>query len=476
MEARRALQALFVASGPRTPLDRSESIAGERSSAREQAGIALRELFKSDIRKALRAPVAADTWKEVEKQVFKSLDQMTPLGSFKPPPRQPNVNRKSAVESVEVQTVAMPLPPREIQEPAYEPPKQPYEPPKMRRCVELEHRDIVGPLKTKVQEARRSLASLDGEVTRLTKAVKKSRMDVWEKQRMDCFLRKEIDHILTEFAREIPETARAELAKVIEDETLCYAELKVQREKGNISKQRVKYQDKMLQQEREASKGEVHRILQRHPCGEVFLPPLSAMDSDDDSDDDYGRYSREPHSRGAPRSDDRVQLGSSDEEEEQFATRRTPAGDEGPPPPPSQSFRATSYEDDDKSEASSVTSPSSCGGQSPSHGRIASMMSASKAPGDASDSSYSSEDGPEKTLAAREKSAPLDASMDSDEDNKRTNKSPSQGQQNPTRQGTTVPPLPTLSGLAKNADEVQEVSSEMEEDFEDDSGGSSRSV
>jgi len=482
MEARRALQALFVASGPRTPLDRSESIAGERSSAREQAGIALRELFKSDIRKALRAPVAADTWKEVEKQVFKSLDQMTPLGSFKPPPRQPNVNRKSAVESVEVQTVAMPLPPREIQEPAYEPPKQPYEPPRMRRCVELEHRDIVGPLRIRVQDARSRLASLDGEVTRLTKALKKSRMGVWESQRTHCFLEKEVDRILEERTNEIPEAERAEFAKVIVDEVLCQAEFKVAREKGKVVKQRVGHQDKMLQEEREASKGEVHRILQRHPCGEVFLLPMSAIDSDDDSDDDYSRYGRGPASRGPPGKDDRVQLGSSsDEDDEGTSTRRPPVGGGGasPPPPPSQSFRTTTHKDSDESEASNATSPSSSGGgPSPSHGR---SMSTPKLRDAVSDSSYSSDDGPEKLSAGRAlnravKEKQKETSTDSDEDNKRATVSPKQGEQNPARQGTSVPPLPTLSNLSRDHDEVQEVSSEMEEDWEEDVGGSSRSV
>merc|ERR1719258_580126 len=90
--------------------------------------------------------------------------------------------------------------------------------------------------------------------------------------------------------------------------------------------------------------GDVQRILNKHPAGEVFLPKMDhGSDSDDGSDDDYYR---EAPKRGE------VQLASSDEDD--FSGSGRPLGG-ATPPPPSQQWRSVTCDDDgDASEGSSV--------------------------------------------------------------------------------------------------------------------------
>jgi hypothetical protein len=294
---------------------------------------------------------------------------------FMPPPRHiaDEVARRKklhskATMSIEVQTEARQNPPSEVAEPPIpEPPAPQPEGRKIWRCFDEENHAGVQVLRRQVKEARERLSKLDTETTRLTRELKKHRIENWEKQRVQCGLEREIDRILKTRAADIDPDAKQELDNRAEREAACLHELLVERQKSQQRLMQARHYDKMVQEQKhEMRDGDMLKMFQRelrhHPAGDVFLSAqMGGDDSDDDSDDGYGRYNRP--SQPARQ---QVNSGSSDESDDEDHSRGR-----APPSAPSQQYRTMNTEskrdaDDDRSDASSMTSPSSQSGSGPS--------------------------------------------------------------------------------------------------------------
>lgn len=428
VDARAALQALFAASRPRTPQGSSilsESADGE--SAAQRAGVALRQLFKGDIQKALHPPAAAGRLKEIEGHVGKLLEQVSPGAKFRPPPRARPLRSKNGID-VEVQTAVNAVPKRLISEPTMPvPAPDPDEgKPRHRCCVIQDNSEAAEIMRKKVREAQKRLHDLDFETTTLTREVKMLRIAHWEKQRIKCAKEREVDDF---FARHANELRRNGLA-TLEQEELAkkQAELCTAKQQAKHWSRQARRLDVELQQQFRGG-GDVQRILSKHPAGEVFLPPMGpGSDSDDGSEDEYYRDARMPE----------VQLASSDDDSPKGSGGGRPLSgpvnyypeQSAPPPPPSQQWRSvnTGDADGDASEGSSVTSPSGESGGVPSptgasRSRLAGGPSVLGKPRSDTESDSDSEDAGKKDWRASPKG----------------------------QKSTTVPPLPELSGLHGNA-------------------------
>lgn len=474
-EARVALQALFGAGRPRSPQSAAPAVSTDGESASQRAGVALRQLFKGDIQKALHSPAAASRMKEIEGRCSKLLEQVSSsgVGKFKPPPRMRPSRPKSGIDvgtatvayspAVKIEDIEVPVKPEVVPDPDEGKPRH-------RCCVIQDKTETGDALRAAVKDARRRLFTLDAETTRLTREVKMNRMKIWELQRTGSLKEAEIGRAIAPGNPAKSDVLAEEVSKVLEA-----------RHEAKKWLMQARRMDAELQQQFRGG-GEAQKILLRHPAGEVFLPPMgSADDSDDGSESDY-RPS--PSAAARQRGGGEVQLASSDDEEELSrggGGRPLGGGDQkAPPPPPSQQWRQVTNEDDDNygSDASSMTSPSSKSGGGPSptadaapQNRLAAQPAVQRARSTSSNSSRSSSDADE-----------ADAKK----------KQPPQGSQ-PGATAAAVPPLPELSGLGNSApapaapkaaaakaaadDHVEEVSSEeiYSQDAEDDDD-SSRSV
>lgn len=418
VDARAALKALFEASRPRTPQGSSIlSKDPDGESAAQRAGVALRQLFKGDMHRALHPPAAAGRLKEIEAHVGKLLEQVSPSAKFKPPPRGRPVKSKNCVD-VEVQTTVN-MAKIELVDPVMPEPKPDMDLDRLRPrlCVIPDKSPPAVEAKGKMREYQKKLLDVDTQTTALTRQLKLLRIAHWEKQRDKCAKEQKVMSILAAHADKLPQNgqSRHEQEELDKEFTRKQTELCAAKQQAKHWSRQARRYDKELQEQFRGG-GDVQRILLKHPAGEVFLPPMGA-DSDDGSDDDYYR--------AAPRRGE-VQLASSDEEEDGKNER-------APPPPPSQQWRSVAGQgDDNASDGSSMTSPSgeSGGMRSPMGERTLRPAGASRARSN-SDSSSNSDDN--KAKGGESKVTRVVAS----------------GSAAP--QGSPVPPLPELSGLSSGA-------------------------
>lgn len=389
VDARAALQALFAATRPKTPQGSNifdEAADGE--SAAQRAGVALRHLFRGEMQKAVHPPAAAERLKEIEAQVGKLLDQVSPSAKFKPPARPRTTLKSKSGVDMEVQTVLMHVPiPRDIKDPVMPEPIPDLDAGRARPtlCKIPDKSENGLAMRQKCNDARKLILELDNEVTAAKAQLTVMRKKHWERQRYKCAKDREVETVFAANAHKLPSNGAAhsqeELAK--HQSELCSAK----QEAAQWSKRARRLDAELQQQFRGVS--EVQKILLRHPAGEVFLPPMGGdNDSDAGSDDEYYR-------RGD------VQLASSDEEH-------------SPPPPPSQQWRPTNVDPDESaSEASSMTSPSgeSCGlpsptGESAPRHRLAAGPSVQK-PGSDTESSDEDNVAPKRKSPTGEQSKPV---------------------------------------------------------------------
>lgn len=555
VDARAALQALFSAGRPSTPTG-----AGSHTSSAEQAGLALRHLFRADIQKALHPPKAAKSISEMHSQISRLLDEVAPANGgkektraigpawtrgemerpagerhmgghsesfyteeqqrrlgvdergqpqadlfdkmdtnhdgvisrdefnkavksgvlepgnidFQPPERKGRSMKSMKQADIGVQTDPVLAPMRWFEPPpdkVPELPKQPSEIPRGRlRLIFQENTDDCKKLRQTVAEGRKKLFELDKETTRLTQELKRGRKALWESQREQSSTDSKIGSHIKQRTVETDAAQAQELARLEAQERELAQELSEARQVAGKWMNIAKRQDEMIKQERDsASDDDPHKILLRHPAGEIFLPPMLPNDGSDDSSDDgypYRDGPRNPRSagRGGPRPG--IQLNDDSDEDDDYGSggSTTASAGGGPPPPPSQRWRDTI---DNESEGSAVTSPSgseSLGG-TPKGENIGRgpMLGSSAMPGSAASrqirgsssnsESYSEDEAPVKK--------PVERSVESRDQAMKT-----------------TPPLPDLtSGPARGRTEMSSLAVDSAEEIsEEDDLDSSRSV
>jgi len=440
-DARSALQALLTTSkaSPEEP-----SVNG---GADGQPGTALRRLFRADIQRSLRPPAqASQLAAELESQVSRLLAQ-APVApaekhSVAPPPPPPAVEQVVLGDDEDDE---------EDEEDEEEELLEEQRPRPRRKLIreEVQAADLRG----QVAVARRRLHDLDFEVTALTRRLREGRQAAWNQQKLHSSAEAKIAQALAARSGELKKEAVDEM-KVLEKE-----ELKLRQSLGEVKAQasrwyqEARHQDAILQQERDAQKGgDAHRILARHPAGEVFLP---SFPSDNDSDDDYydgppPRRPPPPSSAAAASNGRRAAAGDSSDEDSDKDSYQRPrsAGGGGPPPPP----RRLDDSDSDRDESEAGSSMVSPAGES---GSLSGMLDKS-----GEDHAAVTNAGP----PARASKARSDSESSSEDEDP----GPAWKSAAPAASSTTapaeapVPPLPAVERrpLRPDEDDVEEVSSE----------------
>mmetsp|Transcript_160139 Transcript_160139/g.282418 ORF Transcript_160139/g.282418 Transcript_160139/m.282418 type:complete len:486 (+) Transcript_160139:82-1539(+) len=479
-DARTALQKLFGSSN--LPQQKPAS-----ATPAEQAGMALRHLFRAEIQKALHPPKAATRMEEMHGQISRLLDQVAPADkmetnqdgaqtqspksgmSFRPPERK---GRAAQMVDIAAQTDPLLTPMRFVDPPANEiPPQEELQPEGARRLklVFQENNREAENLRNNVKQARSRLQVLDAETTRLTRELKLCRKSLWEQQREQSNTDGKISSIIAQRAADLDEEQGKELVRLEEEERSLAQELSEARQVAGKWSNIARRQEEMLKQERDQAKeDDVHKILLRHPAGEVFLPPMLPNDgSDDMSDDEYYRDAPRGPFRGR-RDEEEPTLASSDEDDYR------PQQDRTPPPPPTQQWRAPLSGDADKESegASTVTSPSGSeslrGSPQAADAGRGRMLGAPGAPANTAAASAA----PANTA---------DSDSDSEDDflvKSSSNSKPTANQEEKPREAMkTTPPLPGLSGGLGARSQMPNLSADSAEEISSEEGlDTSRSV
>lgn len=435
-DAKAALKSLLAA----TQSSRSK----ENSSAnqdKDKAGLALRQLFRTDFIRALQPAEADVRQADIEAKLSRLVEKASKNGTngqkdltFKPPARVSETQQKPPRKPMQdLHELCEKLGPEPYEKPSPAPPRRSV-------VVEDEAGRSAG-AKLRLLKARRELSSMDKQVSQLTRNLRECRKSVWEQQRVLDNADYHCSRLISEHADEFPPADRKELEEL---DTKC-SKLSEELSEARTEHARwlavAKRQDGMLQQEREAQKGgDAQAILAKHPAGEVFLPP---MPPDSDSEDEPEPRRRPTQQQQQHRRNEEVSLGSgsSDEDGEDFSSTVTSATRAL-----EQSKRLGRVEtaSDDESIGSSAPSPSAASGSGPvqSDGE-----SAKPSP---------------KNAAAKALPAARISANDSTSEEEEVEK------EEKTTTGKPVPSLPDLAGMmlrqrpvaAAQEDSAEEVSSE----------------
>lgn len=434
-DAKAALKSLLAA----TQSSRSK----ENSSAnqdKDKAGLALRQLFRTDFIRALQPAEADVRQADIEAKLSRLLEKASKNGTngqkdlnFKPPARVSETQQKPQRKPREnLHELCEKLGPEPYDKPKPAPPRRSV-------VVEDEAGRSAG-AKVKLRQARKELNSMDKRVTELTRNLRECRKSVWEQQRVLDNADYHCSRLISERADEFPAADKKELEELDAKCSKLSEELSEARTEHARWLAVAKRQDGMLQQEREAQKGgDAQAILARHPAGEIFLPP---MPTDSDSEDEPEPRRRPAQQQQQQRRNENVSLGSSDEDEEDFSSTVTSATRAL-----EQSKRLGRVESasDDESIGSSAPSPSAASGSGPVQ---SDSESAKPSPKNAA---------PKAIPAAR--SSANDSTSEEEEEVEKEEK---------TTTGKPVPSLPDLAGMmirqrpvvAAQEDSAEEVSSE----------------
>jgi len=260
-EARAALKNLLAMAQTSIEVSPAPAVDGEERS--------LRSSFRASIREAMRPPRAATQLADIQVQVQKLVDQVPA-----PQPAAPQGDdEEPAAPAVDLLRLAEEVP--------LERPVQ-FGRPAPRKKLYLEEQDADG-LRQHVAESRRKLFSLDREVTQLTRQLKQGRSKLWTLQQDQSAVENRIQKLISNQVGQLSREVVEEQAELEERERALRAHLSDAKAQAARWYAEARQQDMVLQQERDAQKGgDAHRILAKHPAGEVFLP---AFPSDNDSDD-----------------------------------------------------------------------------------------------------------------------------------------------------------------------------------------------
>lgn len=251
-----------------------------------------------------------------------------------------------------------------VQEAIAEPPPAVKAVPRLPRHRLIREEFNAAGLRNAVAEARQKLFELDREVTGLTRELKVSRGRLWNLQQDHSLGEKSISQFIASHSSDLSSEALEEEKELDQEQQRLRLLLNEAKAKAARWYQDARHQDQILQQERDAQKGgDAHRILARHPAGEVFLPAYPS-DNDSDDGDEYYDARRGAPPRGAQPPARRTS-DSSEEDDDEYARgqpgagpRQGGAGQAGPgagagraPPQYSASY-------DVDSDGSSLPSPS----------------------------------------------------------------------------------------------------------------------
>lgn len=285
------------------------------------SGTELRRQLKADFQKSLRPPAkASQLAAELESQVQRLL-AAAPAATAAEPSSAPAQPSKPTVEAVSLGD--------DDEEDESDDPEPVQERPKPRRILVREEAAATS-LRRQVAAGRKTLHDVDVEVTRLTRKLRESRQGAWVKQQSYSAAEARIAKVLAARSSELKKEMFDEAKKLEEEERRLRQALVEARAQATRWYQEARHQDAILQQERDAQKGgDAHRILARHPAGEVFLP---AFPSDNDSDDEY--YDAPPARRPpsvastttAGRSNPRGGEASDSEDSDDHVPHRGPGG------------------------------------------------------------------------------------------------------------------------------------------------------
>jgi len=453
-DARSALQALLQTSKGYPEPRVNGSVDG-------QPGAALRRLFRADIQKSLRPPAqASQLAAELESQVSRLLAHapVAPVAEHvaEPTPPPPIVEKVVLADDKDDE---------DSDEDADEEDDEPFEDeqPQPRRKLFHEEQRAAG-LREQVVIARRCLHELDDEVTKLTRKLREGRQTAWIQQQLHSAIEARIAKALAARAADLKQEAIKEMSNLEKEEQKLRQSLVEMRARASRWWQEAKHHDSILQQERDAQKGgEAHRLLARHPAGEVFLP---SFPSDNDSDDDY--YDGPPPPRRPPptasttvaSSGGRKAAGDSSDEDSDGDDYQRPQGGGGAGPPPP--LRRTEDSDSDREDSDAGSSLVSPAGES---GSLSGMLE------------KSGEDHiPAKVPVRKPRSDSESSSDDEDPGPAWKNAAPTAAAASASA-STPVPPLPAVERkpLRPDEDDASEISSE-EIEAVDESMETSRSL
>lgn len=255
-------------------------------------------------------------------------------------------------------------------------------------------------LRRAVAETRKNLHKFDVTVTQLTRQLRERRKEFGVVQQSRCSAETNIVRMMASREGELSPRSVEEGRKLEQEEQRLTELLVDARARATRWHAQAKHHDGIVQQERDAQKGgSAHRILARHPAGEVFL-----IAADNDSDDGYDGL---PPPRGTPAGGRRQQDSSDDEDyastaaPSQAAVHRVAGGSDSSdqddrtplqPPPAAKKFHNTrSDQDDDEYDSDASGSASNLPSPSGGSGSMSGMLERSE---DASASASLNTSGP----------------------------------------------------------------------------------